>query len=199
MPADTCTHATQAELARLLGVSRQAIRKHVAAGKLTPDADGRLVIDDARHALAEQVRLSGKTNAAAAQQAALPPQQAPAPEPVKATSGPMSYHLAKTLREATEANIAQIKLQQMQGNLIEREPATQAVFTAFRQLRDSATGLSRNISPKLAALGNDSHAMERLIAAAIAEVFTTFQRKTLPRLAARLGNSADASSTAAAR
>lgn len=194
---DTRANATQAELARLLGVSRQAIRKHVASGKLTPDADGRLVIEDARHALAEQVRLSGKTNTAAAQQAALPPQQssAPAPAAMPAQPGPMSYHLAKTLREATEANIAQIKLQQMQGNLIQRDPATQATFTAFRQLRDALQPLGRNLAPKLAALQSDTHAIEQAITVAVADVLSSFKRKTLPSLAARMGNSADATAT----
>lgn len=145
---------TQAELARTLNVSRQAIGDLVARGILVVDETGRVDEADARARIAEQVRPSGKT--AAATTAGSHAKQA---QSEGQTS--MNYHVARTLREATEASIAQIKLRQMSGELIAREPATQATFTAFRSLRDALTTLGRNLSPRLAALNSDSREIGR--------------------------------------
>lgn len=202
----TSRQVTQAELARALGVTRQAISDLVARAVLTMDAAGRIDLDQARATIAERVRPSGKTAAAAAPLAPPPPPQpapisatfAAAPQPQPAETS-MNYHVARTLREASEASIAQLKLRQLTGDLIQRDPATQATFTAFRQLRDALQTMGRNLAPKLAALHSDSHAIEHAINAAVSDVLGSFQRKTLPSLAARMGNSADATATIGAR
>ena len=191
MPSDKITpeRASQAELARLLGVTRQAIGNHVSSGVLLPDADGRMDIEQARVALANQVRLSGKSNAANAVQT-----PAPNPEPPAVVPG-MSYHIAKTLREATEASIAQVKLRRMQAELIEREPAEQAAFTAFRGLRDTIKHQPRRLAGQLATM-TDAREIELFLDRALAEVLTTFATKTLPQFTRRLSQAEPQEATA---
>lgn len=176
----------QAALARNLGVTRQAIADLIQRGILVPDTDGKLDVALAHQAIANSVRPSGKTAAAISPSApaASPPA---APAAGKDASAQMSYHVAKTLREATEASIAQIKLQQMQGNLIDRELAVQAAFTAFRTLRDALGYLPRQLAEKLAAI-TSPHEIEILVQDALREILAAYANKTLPKLTSRMGS-----------
>jgi len=99
----------QAELARRLEVSRQAIGDLVARGILMVGADGLVDVDSARSAISANVHPTGKT-AAAARPAEGPPPDAPKPTTI-------DYHAAKTLREYTEAQRAALKLRQELGEL----------------------------------------------------------------------------------
>ena len=102
---------SQAALARELDVSRQAVNDLVKRGILPIDKDGLIDVELARHAIANRVRPSGKT-AAALNGAS--PAAAPADSEATATasdSAPItSYHVAKTLREAAEAKMANLRL-----------------------------------------------------------------------------------------
>lgn len=106
-----------AELARELGVSRQAISDLQKRGKLPRSDDGLVDVDLARHAIANRVRPSGKTAGA------LTTPHPPAGGHMAADAEQVSYMEAKRQRESAEAKIAQLKLRQMEGDLVSIEAA----------------------------------------------------------------------------
>lgn len=178
--------ASQAGLARLLGVSRQAIHDLVKRKIISPDADGQFDVELVRVAIARRVRPSGKTASAVsapqAMPADLPP---PASDVPPATDDQVSYHVARTLREAEEARIARIKRQQLEHSLIEAEPAIQATFTAFRQLRDSCMPIGRRVAAKVAAM-TDAREIQLLIDEEVRAALRLFADRTLANLATSL-------------
>ncbi len=172
---------SQAELARELGVSRQAVNDLVARGVLVLGTDRKLDLEEARGIVQERVRPSGKTAVAVAA-------SAPAGAPADAKpDNAAAYYVAKASREASEAGIAELKLRQMQRELIEREPAVQASFTAFRQLRNALTFLPRKLSGQLVGK-TQPREIQQIIETEIKQALDDFQRKTLASLALRLGS-----------
>lgn len=178
-----------AELARELGVSRQAIQDLIGRGILSKDGDGLIDAEMAKIALANRVRPSGKT-AAAILAPAPPPVGLPAPVPPPAehqvdAANATSFHVARTLRESEEARMAKIKRLQLEASLIEKDAAVQAVFTAFRTLRDSAMPLGRRVAAKVATM-TDAREIQLLIDEQVREVLRTFSERTLATLAGQL-------------
>lgn len=144
-----------AELARTLGVSRQAIHDLIERGVISKDAEGLIDAEMARIAIANRVRPSGKT--AAALTAPPPPAGIAAPVPPPAdqhadAAGATSFHVARTLRESEEARMAKMRRLQLEGTLIEKDPAVTAVFTHFRQLRDSLFPIGRRLAARVTAM-----------------------------------------------
>lgn len=178
-----------AELARELGVSRQAIGDLIRRGILSKDADGLIDADMARIALAQRVRPSGKTAASVmtppTAPAALPAPVAPPAEQHVDPAAATSFHVARTLRESEEARIAKIKRMQLERSLIELDPAVQATFTAFRQLRDACMAVGRRVSAKVAAM-TDAREIQLLIDEAQREALRTFSERTLANLTSQL-------------
>ena len=177
-----------AELARELGVSRQAIGDLVSRGIISKDAEGLIDHELAKVALANRVRPSGKT--AQALSAPPPPPIGPAPVAPPVDSQPdaassTSFHVARTLRESEEARIAKIKRQQLEGTLTEADPAAKAVFDAFRGLRDSMMPLGRRVSAQVANM-TDPREIQLLIDEGQRECLRTFHDRTLAALAARI-------------
>jgi hypothetical protein len=163
---------TEAGLARTLGVSRQAIHDLVKRGILSKDKDDLIDVEMAKIALANRVRPSSKTAAAL---------QGPATSgaPAPAADGEMtSFHVAKTLREASEAGISRIKLAEMQGKVVQRAEVDAAVFEISRALRDGLTNTARRIAAEVASLSNtdDCEAViereHRALLASMAEQFS---------------------------
>lgn len=188
----------QSSLARTLGVSRQAVNDLVRRGILVPDAANTFDVDEARAIITERVRPSGKAAFAAASAVAAAagaaageaPSAAPAADAAAAQqssdqAAQRSYFAAKTLREAAEATMAQLKLAEMQRALIQAEPAISAVYTAFRPLRDQCMLLGRKVAPTVASM-TDRREVQLCIERAMAEIMDTYVRRTLPLLAAQI-------------
>ena len=143
--------ATQAELARQLNVSRQAVNDLVRRNILEVGQDGRIDTELARVALANRVRPSAKTASAAT----------PAPPPATTAANDAgaqadatsvtSFHVAKTLRETAEARIAQLKLAELQGDLIRTDAVRFAYTKRAVALRESILQIPARLAPVLAA------------------------------------------------
>lgn len=147
---------TEAALARELGVSRQAIHALVGRGILQKDADGLIDVEQAKQALLNKVRPSGKTTAAIISQdeniiQPLKQPLTPQPEPDE-NAEITSYHIAKTLREAAEAQIARLKLAEMKGKFLIKDDFERYLFNAGRMLRDTLTNCARRIGAEVAGL-----------------------------------------------
>lgn len=148
---------TEAALARELGVSRQAIHALVGRGILQKDADGLIDVEQAKQALLNKVRPSGKTTTAIISQeentATQPLKQPPTPQPEPDENAEItSYHIAKTLREAAEAQIARLKLAEMQSKFLVKDDFERYLFNAGRMLRDTLTNCARRIGAEVAGL-----------------------------------------------
>ena len=146
--------ATQAELARLFGVSRQAINDLIRRNVLNLGQDGKLDVELARHAIANRVRPSAKT--AAATPIVVPPETPPAATTAASAndeppSTVTSYHVAKTLRETAEARIAQLKLAELRGELVRVSAVRSAYATRAAALRESILQIPARLAAVLAA------------------------------------------------
>lgn len=139
----------QAELARLLGVSRQAIGELVKRGVFERSTDGLIDVDMARHALTNRVRPSAKT-AAALDVAAAPAKQAAAAA-VENETATTSYHVAKTLREVAEARLAQLKLAELKGELVRAADVKSAWAKRAAGLREALLQMPARLAAVLAA------------------------------------------------
>lgn len=151
-PSTNTPKLTESGLARLLGVSRQAVHELVKRGIISKDAAGLIDVAQAQAALANSVHPSSKT--AAALQSTAPPSTSPA-----ATTPPengqnvevTSYHVAKTLREAAEAQMARLKLAEMQGDVIRIAAVQTQLATVFATVRDALLQIPARMAPVLAA------------------------------------------------
>lgn len=146
---------SQAELARRLGVKRQAVNDLVKRQVLTLDADGKIDFESARTALLEQVRPSGKStltlDAAPAAPASAPAPAAPAaPESIATQDAAISLRNAKAMCDLEEARTKRVKRLRMEGGLIDKPAALQFAYIAARQVRDHLASRRRSLAPELA-------------------------------------------------
>jgi len=140
----------KAELARMLAVSRQSIGELVKRGVIIEGADGLIDVELARVAIASRVHPSSKTS----QALGAPPPPAPAPPPgagEASTEAVMSYHVAKTLREASEAKIADLKLREMRGELVRVDEVRNSFARKASALRESLLQIPSRLAAVLAA------------------------------------------------
>lgn len=171
----------QAELARRLGVSRQAVGDLVARGILAVGEDGLIDEAEARAAIAANVHPTGKTAAALPKDTPPPPPEQPTP-PAETS---ISYHDAKTLREYTEAQRAALKLRQEMGDLAPRADVERLLRLAILDAREYLRGEP----PRLAVLldGLDRTGREQLLAA----TFDEFLRRIAGRGATVMDHASD--------
>ena len=147
-PLTNIQRLTESGLARQLGVSRQAVHELVKRGVLSKDKDGLIDFELAKHALMNRVRPSGKTAASLQEPATPPTTQTP-----DASTEPeiTSYHVAKTLREAAEAQIARLKLAEMQSDVIQVSAVRATWATRIASARDALLQIPSRLAPVLAA------------------------------------------------
>ena len=160
-----------AELARRLGVSRQAVSDLIRRGILTPDANGRIDEAAARAAILASVHPTSKTVQAAQASAPAPiapVAAAPAPAPAVVPAAPQpeaaatNYHVAKTMREAAEAHIARLKLAEMRGELIRTDAVRAVMSNIFATTREAVLQMPARLAPLLAA-ESDPAAVQNLL------------------------------------
>ena len=135
----------------MLGVARQSINELVKRGTIPVDANGLIDVELAKSALLERVHPGAKTLASATPPAASSAPPADADDQQNDETG-VSYHAAKTLREAAEAQIARLKLAEMRGEVVKKSEVDRAAFDAARHLRDGLTNCSRRLGATVAVL-----------------------------------------------
>lgn len=124
-PKDPAGRITKAELARRLKVSRPSVSKAVKSGRITPDEDG--LFDPIE---AELQWVSNTRQNAAAKR--------------KPAAG--GYAEARGRKESALARMAELRLAQAEGNLIERT----SVEFALDDLGATLRGLMENLPDRLA-------------------------------------------------
>lgn len=143
---------TESGLARDLGVSRQAVHDLVKRSILSKDKDGLIDVEMAKIALLNRVRPSGKTTTNLSETPAAESAPPPPPTDTDEKSEITSYHVAKTLREAAEAQIARHKLAEMQGKVVNKSDMDSGIFEIARAIRDGLTNCARRIAADVAGL-----------------------------------------------
>lgn len=143
--------ATKAKLARELQVSRQAIGDLVKRGILSEDKDGLVDVDLAKLAIQNRVRPNSKTGEALAKDAK-PSAAAPqAPAPADGSQQITSFHVAKTLNEAALARMNQLRLKEMEGDLILVSAVEKLWAQRMSQTREVLQQSRSRLAPRLAA------------------------------------------------
>ncbi len=145
-------------MARELGVSRQAVHDLVKRAILQKDDKGMIDVETAKVALINSVRPSGKTANALQdfEPVIQPDNQQPLAQPLLTAPDQdpeiTNYHIAKTLREAAEAQIARLKLDEMRGKFLVKADFERHLFNAGRMLRDTLTNCARRIGAEVSGL-----------------------------------------------
>lgn len=167
---------SEAALARLLGVSRQSINEHVKRGTIDKGADGLIDVHLAKLAIANRVRPSGKTAEAVAPTVPVPtPPSAPADTSPAVDMAATSYHVAKTLREAAEARMAELKLAEMRRQLIRADDVRALHAKAAVQFREALMQIAARLAPILAA-ETDQSKIQTILDAEHRHALTEFTR-----------------------
>jgi hypothetical protein len=146
----------------MTGTTLRAVQKAIEAGRIStiPDEKGRPFIDPAVADLqwasntdAEQC-LRGNTTQLAAGKVTNAANIGAAPQgttmPSAAPGNTTAYWDAKTSREQSEARMAELNLQKMQGDLCDAAGTRRAAYDAGRMLRDMLLTIPTKIAPELA-------------------------------------------------
>lgn len=160
---------TQAQLARVVGVTRQQIHKLCVRGILKLDAEGRIDEDEAKATILAQhnpAHAATRSTAAARLQASEPAADQQPDEPPQAASqdsaGGMSFQIARTLREKYAALIAKVEYEEAVGLLVPKKDVDRQAFELARQAQQSLLAIPDRMAPVLAA-ESDQHRVHTLL------------------------------------
>lgn len=154
------------------GVSETAVRKAIAAGRISVEADGTIDPVKANRDWAAQTNLAhprgpgsqGKPVPNAAIRAVADTLRDSGDDPPDAPSGDVSFMRARMANEVLKAQTGRIKLQKLKGELVDRARATALVFDIARRQRDAWLNWPPRIAANMAAeLGVEAHAMEQVL------------------------------------
>jgi pyruvate/2-oxoglutarate dehydrogenase complex dihydrolipoamide acyltransferase (E2) component len=157
--------------ARHRGVSDAAVRKAIAAGRITPEADGTL---DAAQADAQWSRNTEAPRVGTRAQAARAPVPADSTPTGDAAAtlpnGGASLLQARTVNEVVKAQTNKVRLARLKGELVDRNQAIAHVFKLARTERDAWLNWPARISAQMAArLAVDPHTLHVALEAAVRE------------------------------
>lgn len=152
---------SQNEYAKRRGVSREAVRQHVVAGRISL-IDGKIdpVVADAQWT----------ANVRNPKAAFVRPKQLIEHRPIQNDPSPdidiaktvYALQLARAKRETHEANLAEMKERQRAGELVELAQVHLAYTTLAAQLRAALERIPDKLAPRLAA-ETDEHAVHALL------------------------------------
>ncbi len=157
------------------GVSEKAVRKAIAAGRITVEADGTIDPAKADQQWAAQTDPAmQRGRSAGTARAATKPVPKAALRAVDDTlrdagaapdaGGEVSFLRACMANEVLKAQTAKVRLQKMEGELVDRASATAMVFDLARRERDAWLNWPSRVAANMAAeLGVDAHITEQVL------------------------------------
>jgi hypothetical protein len=171
--SDIMQGMSERQYAAHAGISRGAVQKARAAGRLVLFPDGSI---DAR---ASDIRRAAATDPSKQrQQADKPSRLKPVAEAalgsVRETlkeqglpaGGNVTFVQARTAHEIAKAHLARLKLQERKRELVDRARATALVFRLAREERDAWANWPARIAALIAAeLGVEAHPMQKILEA----------------------------------
>src|SRR6056297_2715302 len=175
-----------------VGLSRGAIQKAKAAGRLVLHADGSI------DAAASDRRRAGATDPSKTRMPPAPraPKMKPVPEAAVSAvgetlreqgiaappaGGGTTFLQAKTANEVLKAQERRIRLARLKGELVDRDRATALVFRLAREERDAWVNWPARVAALMAAeLGTETAAMQKVLEA---HVRANLEELAQPRIA----------------
>ena len=169
--------------ARMRGCTEGAVRKAIAAKRITPNADGTIDPERANQEWARNT-FAGKTLHEAARPAmAQPRPPAPpsaVPPPAEMTSDPVAAYLrARAVSETFKAKITQMEYEERTGKLMQATKAGEYAMQFSAIVSDALSAWPDRLTPLIAAttdervvhrvLSNEAAALRRRVAKAIAD------------------------------
>lgn len=140
------------------GVSHEAVRKAIAAGRIQKEADGSI---DPAKADAQWQRHTRPAPLSSAKSVATrvatpvatsrPSSAAPTPAAGDEARG-VDYHKARAVRETYSARLAKLEFEERTGKLISKDEVDIKYFQLARQLRDRMQQIPRKVAPEIVAL-----------------------------------------------
>ena len=157
--------------ARHRGVSDAAVRKAIAAGRITPEADGTIDTERVDREWARNSAAPRNGTATRAVKVAIPESSSTAGDgPAALPAGGTSLLQARTVNEVVKAQTNKVRLARLKGELVDRPQAIAHVFKLARSERDAWLNWPARISAQMAAkLGVDPHTMHIALEAAVRE------------------------------
>lgn len=157
--------------ARHRGVSDAAVRKAIAAGRITSEADGTVDPERADAEWARNTEAPRSGTRTKPVRVAIPSDSAPAGDGQSALpTGGASLLQARTVNEVVKAQTNKVRLARLKGELVDRNQAIAHVFKLARSERDAWLNWPARISAQMAAkLGIDPHTMHVALEAAVRE------------------------------
>lgn len=157
--------------ARHRGVSDAAVRKAIAAGRVTPEADGTIDAERVDREWARNSDAPRNGTATRAVKVAVPESSGNTGDgPAALPSGGTSLLQARTVNEVVKAQTNKVRLARLKGELVDRPQAIAHVFKLARSERDAWLNWPARISAQMAAkLGIDPHTMHIALEAAVRE------------------------------
>ena len=157
--------------ARHRGVSDAAVRKAIAAGRITPEADGTIDAERVDREWARNSDAPRNGTATRAVKVAVPEPSGAAGDGTAALpAGGTSLLQARTVNEVVKAQTNKVRLARLKGELVDRPQAIAHVFKLARSQRDAWLNWPARISAQMAAkLGVDPHTMHIALEAAVRE------------------------------
>ena len=157
--------------ARHRGVSDAAVRKAIAAGRVTPEADGTIDAERVDREWARNSDAPRNGTTARAVKVAVPESSGTTGDgPAALPSGGTSLLQARTVNEVVKAQTNKVRLARLKGELVDRPQAIAHVFKLARSERDAWLNWPARISAQMAAkLGVDPHTMHIALEAAVRE------------------------------
>lgn len=146
---------SQAEYARHRGVSREAVRQAVKAGRVKLTADGQLDVAAADASWGERSRArtrtgaNGRAGVAVSRQAPKPPPAVP-PAASGDDRGEADYFAERARRERAEADMAEQKAAEMAGSLIKVDEVRRRWAAIAGEVRTALLQLPTRLAPILA-------------------------------------------------
>ena len=169
--------------ARMRGCTEGAVRKAIAAKRITPNPDGTIDPERANQEWARNT-FAGKTLHEAARPAMAQP-RTPAhpsavPPPAEATNDPVAAYLrARAVSETFKAKIAQMEYEERAGKLMQATKAGEYAMQFSAIVSDALSAWPDRLTPLIAAttderavhrvLSNEAAALRRRVAKAIAD------------------------------
>lgn len=144
---------TQSEYAAHRGISKQAISKHKAEGRLVLDGDGRVQVM-ATDALLAQVLHPTKGGKGGSRAVSDEQADPPAGKPLPAgdtTIDQISYTDAARAEKLLRGRLLSIEIAERCAQLVDRETVDRQAFARARQALDALMAISDRLAPQLAA------------------------------------------------
>jgi len=138
----------QSELARALGVSRQAIHKLIAAGKLMPDEYGKMTMTEARQAIALCLHPASKCAKNAKNSGSF--EEEPVLNHSAISELPGDFGQARFLTEIETWQLKRIEREKKQAQLIEVQWVERVAANAFNNTRSALLQLPARLASVLA-------------------------------------------------